>query len=113
MSICLLSIIDTAVSFSAFCHETVASLRSQNITDIAKYFFLNTAVSASLEIKSSDNLRVLQFLWNTDQHLFNSSVMRNPGTQLVFIPLLQILLLACFQGGNITKLIQMVELGIY
>lgn len=68
MNIWLLSIIDTAVSFSALCHETVASLRSQNIIDIAKYFFLNAAVLWSLEIKSSDNLPVLQLLWNTDRH---------------------------------------------
>lgn len=64
----VLSIIDTAVSFSTFCHEIVASLRSQNIIDTAKYFFLNAAVLSSLEIKSSDNLTVLQLLWNTDQH---------------------------------------------
>lgn len=68
MNIWLLSIIDTAVSFSAFCHETVASLWSQNIIDIAKCFFLNAAVLWCLEIKSSDNLPVLQLLWNTDWH---------------------------------------------
>lgn len=45
--------------------------------------------------------------------LSNISVMRNPGTQLVFIPLLQMLILECFQGGNTIKQIQMIELGNY
>lgn len=43
--------------------------------------------------------------------LSNCSVTRNPGTQIVFIPILQMLILACFQGGNVIEQVQMIEMG--
>lgn len=42
--------------------------------------------------------------------LSNCSVIRNPGIQIVFIPILQMLILACFQGGNIIEQVQMTEM---
>lgn len=106
MSILLLSNIDTAVPFSAFCHETLLNL-SWNITDI-NIFSSNVALLLSLEIKFSDNLTVLKLLWNTG--LFNCSVIRNSGTQLVFIPILQMLILVYIQGGNTVEQIQIIEM---